>query len=137
MGKKEDNRRVVATDEQRAYASNMTVAKRAQSDWKVIEQENREGLLESLHGETGVTLVMDDSDDSEEVAAVVESDPTQSVDWAKYRKDHPELEPVFQKYLKPATTKTTVYTTYVERNPHGEQGSEELELEVDEDSSAA
>ena len=122
MTAKEDiTDRRIATPEQRIMASNITQARKGKSGWESYEKDMKVGITESLAGAVDVVLVTEQGD---EVLAIVESEPTQAIDWVLYRKDHPELEqdPEFRrKYLKPATTKTTFYTKWVEQAPAPEE----------------
>lgn len=110
---KADNRKQIATAEQRAAANNIRASRQHIGEWRDVENANKATLLDSLDGERDVTLT---TEQGIEVLSVTESEPTQAVDWKAFRKDHPELEDEIQKYLKPATTTTTIRTSWVEQD---------------------
>lgn len=117
--KKDNNPKLVATEEQRQIAAALHEARTAEAGWKAIGVKMRERLIETLGDDYDVTLISD-LEKQLEVAVINESDPSQTVDWKGFRADHPELEDEIEnKYLNPAKTTIRVNTSWVEQVPEG------------------
>lgn len=104
----------IASEAQRIMASNITQARKGKAEWDAYEKDMKAAVTDTVGGDVDLILVTETGD---EVLTIVQSDPSQTVNWSAFRKDHPELEDEIQKYLNPATSKVTFYTKWVEQLP--------------------
>lgn len=113
MGKKADNKVVIATPELRRKASAIADARRYARQWKARDEKLSTEMKEEIGPD--VTLV---TEDNREVASNVETIKTEVFDYAKYFEDHPAEKALLERdYRKDPTTSQTLTTKWNEPLP--------------------
>lgn len=102
--------KVTATEEMRQLAAAVTKARNAGREWKSYETEARDRLMDLTEDKTNIEIVTEAGDI---VATVTESAPRQSIDWAAFQADHPDLD--YDRYRKTSDGTVTLRTSWVEQ----------------------